>query len=96
MDLWCGCFSLKMHAKMKELGPIGGRGPIGGVDLQCGHFSPKMFAKMKELGPVRGRDAPLNPPMDVLFVDKSKLNLIYDICNCRVKIITHVMHVTHC
>ena len=27
MDLRCGHFSVKMYAKMKELGPIGGRAP---------------------------------------------------------------------
>ena len=27
MDLRCGHFSVKMYAKMKELGPIGGRVP---------------------------------------------------------------------
>ena len=27
MDLQCGHFLVKMYAKMKELGPIGGRAP---------------------------------------------------------------------
>ena len=27
VDLRCGCFLVKMYAKVKELGPVGGRAP---------------------------------------------------------------------
>ena len=57
--------------------PVGGVGPLGGMDLRHGCFLAKMYAKMKELGPIRGR-VPGMPPSSANGMHfKVTLKLVY-------------------
>ena len=55
MDLQRGCFSVKMYAKMKELGPVGGVHQARALDPPMLTFQPIFMLIYKNSAPWRGR-----------------------------------------